>query len=362
MEEEDEGNSMAKTDVEQTVRSEEEVELSEEQAEWRRLYEAAVAFKKQGSWKSMSDFEIFGVCNPEDREVGYCTIMGSSEELFGLAVFCGGEGLESLQNMMLERDDGYAWLNRQKCMMVTFEDRTDLDKQDLAQIKELGFRFRGHNAWPLFRTYAPGLVPWTLDRKQVRFLTNALEQAVELAARCKQDEQLLVPPVSGQRLVRVQENGEWSEGWRDPEFVLKRPAKYEYSDDAKLENLVRRIPEKRGQWETDYFFAPVVVQGEAERPYYPWLCLWVDRQTRSAVGFHVAYEGNFEQEFIDHMIELIEEKGARPQKLIIRSNESLDLFEKTAKRLKIKIERDPRLVYLEEAQADLFDYFAKNES
>ncbi|GAC42232.1 DUF7309 domain-containing protein [Paenibacillus popilliae] len=279
-------------------RSEEEVELSEEQAEWRRLYEAAVAFKKQESWKWMPDFEIFGVCNPEDGEAGYCTIMGSSEELFGLAVFCGGEGLESLQNMMLERDDGYAWLNRQKCMMVTFEDRTDLDKQDLAQIKELGFRFRGHNAWPLFRAYAPGLVPWTLDRKQVCFLTNALEQAAELAARCKKDEQLLVPPVSGQRLVRAQENGEWSEGWRDPEFVLKRPAKYEYSDDAKLANLVCRIPEKRGQWETDYFFAPVAVQGEAERPYYPRLCLWVDRQTRSAVGFHVAYEGNFEQEFI----------------------------------------------------------------
>lgn len=362
MEEEDEGNSMTKTDVEQMERKEEAVELTEEQAEWHRLYEAAASFKKQGSWKWVTDAEIFGVCNPEDGEVGYCTIMGSNEELFGLAVFRGGEGLESLQDMMLDRDEPYAWLNRQKCIMVTFEDRTELDKQDLAQIKELGFRFRGRNAWPLFRAYDPGLVPWTLDRKQVCFLTNALEQAVELAARCKKDEQLFVPPVSGQLLVRAQENGEWSEGWRDPEFVLKRPAKYEYSDDAKLMDLVRRIPEKRGQWETDYFFAPVAVQGEAERPYYPRLCLWVDRQTRSAVGFHVAYEGNFEQEFIDHMIQLIEEKGARPQKLIIRSNEGLDLFEKTAQRLKIKIEREPRLVYLEEAQADLFDYFANHES
>ncbi|MBN3524793.1 DUF7309 domain-containing protein [Paenibacillus apiarius] len=338
-----------------------ETEMTEREAAWSRLYEAASAFKKQGSWNWMSESRIFGVLNPEDGEVGYCSIMGASETLFGLAVFRGGEGLESLHDMLLERDERYAWLHRQKCMMATYEDRTDLEKHDLAQIKELGFRFRGRNAWPMFRAYDPGLAPWTLDENQVRFLTIALEQAMDLAARVKKDEELLTPPASGQVLVRAQENGEWIDRWIDPDFVLKRPVKVEFDNQERLNDIIRRFPNKKGHWETEFFYAPVAVKGEGDRPYYPRLCLWVDRLTRSAVGFHVAYDSNFEQEFLDHFLQLIEEKGARPQKLVIRTNDAVDLFEKTAQRLKIRIEREPHLAYLEEARGDLFEYFTKQE-
>ncbi|WP_028544651.1 DUF7309 domain-containing protein [Paenibacillus taiwanensis] len=346
---------------EQVEVTEQEIALTEEQAEWVRLYETASAYKKMASWKWMSGNHIFGVRNPENGEMGYCSIMGSDESLFGLAVFRGGEGLESLHDMLLERDERYAWLHRQKCIMVTFEDRTDLEKQDLAQIKELGQRFRGRKTWPMFRIFDPGLVPWTLDQEQVRYLTVALEQAMDLAGRAKKNEAVLTAPRSGQVLVRSNENGEWQDVWMDPEFVLKRPVKAECEDQALLNDLMARFPNKKGQWETEFFFAPVAVKGEGDRPYYPRLCLWVDRATRSAVGFHLAYDDNYEQEFLKHFLQLVEEKGARPQKLIIRTNDTVDLFEKTAQRMKIRIEREPRLAYLEEARDDLFEYFMKNQ-
>ncbi|UHA74881.1 DUF7309 domain-containing protein [Paenibacillus sp. 481] len=353
---------MTQTTEEQLETTEgQEIVMTEEQAAWTRLYEVASAFKKMAPWTWQQDSRIFGVRNPEDGEIGYCSIMGASETLFGLAVFRGAEGLESLNDMLIDRDERYAWLHRQKCMMITYEDRTDLDKQDLAQIKELGFRFRGRNAWPMFRVYDPGLAPWTLNEQEVQYLTMALEQAMDIATRVKKDKNVLVAPKPGKVLVREQVSGEWADVWMDPEFILQRPVKVEYDDAARLTDIMERFPNKKGHWETEFFFAPVAVKGEAsDRPYYPRLCLWVDRVSRSAVGFHVTYDENFEQQFLDHFLNLIEEKGNRPQKLVIRTNETIDLFEKTAQRLKVKIEREPRLTYLEEARGDLVEYFVKN--
>lgn len=339
---------------------EQEVVLTVEQQEMVRLYEVAAAYKKLACWTWMPDNQIFGVRNPDNGEIGYCSVMGSNEELFGLAVFRGGEGLESLHDMLLERDERFAWLHRQKCVMVTFEDRTDLEKRDLAEIKELGCRFRGKKSWPMFRVFDPGLVPWTLSAEQVRYLTIVLEQTMELAKRAKKDELLLVAEKSGQVLIRSNEDGEWVDCWTDPDFILKRPVKVMMEDQAKLNDNMNRITTKKGVWETEFFYAPVAIKGEDERPYYPRLCIWVDRLTRTAVGFHLSYDENYAQEFLNHFLQLVEEKGARPQKLIIRTNETLDLFEKTAQRMKIKIEREPKLVYLEEARDDLFEYFMKN--
>ncbi|SMG51702.1 DUF7309 domain-containing protein [Paenibacillus aquistagni] len=345
----------------QPASKEQEKVWTEEQQQLSKLYETAREFKKLACWKWISDNHIFGVQNPEDGEIGYCSIMGESENLFGLALFRGSEGLESLNDMLIERDERYAWLHRQKCIMVTYEDRTDLEKRDLAEIKELGLSFRGRNAWPMFRVFDPGFVPWTLDMEQVRFMTAALEQAMDFATRVKKDASLLTAPQSGNVLVRTNESGAWEDRWMEPGFILKRPNKVMMSNQEMLNDIMNRFPNKKGHWETEFFYAPVAVKGEGERPYYPRLAIWVDRTTRSAVGFHLCYDENYEQEFLEHFLKLIEEKGHRPQKLVIRTNETLDLFEKTAQRLKVKIEREPRLVFLEEARQDLFEYFMNNQ-
>jgi len=49
--------------------------------EWRALYEAAIKFKEIRSWNWMTDVDIFGVKNPENGEIGYCVILGSSGQI-----------------------------------------------------------------------------------------------------------------------------------------------------------------------------------------------------------------------------------------------------------------------------------------
>ena len=54
-------------------------------------------------------------------------------------------------------------------LQASFEDREQLDKRDREVIKELGLKFRGRNAWPMFRSYRPSLFPWFLESGEVLF-------------------------------------------------------------------------------------------------------------------------------------------------------------------------------------------------
>ncbi|MFQ5950296.1 MAG: hypothetical protein ACE5J1_06390, partial [Nitrospiria bacterium] len=138
--------------------------------EWSALYEAAIAFKKLRCWEWMVDSDLFGVQNPENGEIGYCCVMGALGEVLALNVYPGTEGLRSYwymheQSRLAEEGVPVAdpfLLNSQKCLMTSFEDRKDLHKTDLNSIKKLGLKFHGRKAWPLFRSYRPGFVPWYL--------------------------------------------------------------------------------------------------------------------------------------------------------------------------------------------------------
>lgn len=147
----------------------------------------------------MHDTDIFGVQDPVSGETGYCCIMGAAGEHYALGVYSGSEGLEGLLRILSgefsQSHDGVLYV--QKCLMASFEDREYLQKEDLKQIKTMGLKFRGANAWPFFRNYTPGFVPWYLTGEEARFLTLALKQAIEVSLRFKKDPGMLIHPSSG---------------------------------------------------------------------------------------------------------------------------------------------------------------------
>src|SRR5262249_20651700 len=149
------------------------------------LYQAAIAFRDIASWDWMSDSDIFGVQNPDSGEIAYCCIMGQLGQLYGIAAYLGSDGLavyEKLRSGAIQPEDpdlGYI----QRCLMASFNDRRALQKPDLQIIKQLGLKFRGQHAWPLFRSYRPGYYPWYLEAAEAQFLTHILEQAKTVARR-----------------------------------------------------------------------------------------------------------------------------------------------------------------------------------
>ena len=98
--------------------------------------------------------------------------------------------------------------------MASFEDRKIIDKRDYEIIRKLGLKFRGHNEWPLFRSYVPHHLPWFLNREEVKFLTVALQQAIHVCKQFKNDPEMLISPSNTEILVRVPLKKNSSE-WKD---------------------------------------------------------------------------------------------------------------------------------------------------
>jgi hypothetical protein len=76
----------------------------------------------------------------------------------------------------------------------------------------------------MFRDHTPGFVPWYLENAQVRFLTIALQQAIEVSTRFKKDESLLEHPSRAHYFVRVPESKVYGRmsGW----FLASRKGSY----------------------------------------------------------------------------------------------------------------------------------------
>ena len=141
---------------------------------WQKLYAAAGQFKSLAPWEWMWDSDMVAVQDSAGNEVGYCVVLGRNGEFFGLDVSLGEEGLEGYARMqagMIEPDDMDA-LHTKNCLLVSFEDKKYLDKNDLKIIKKLGLTFRGRDAWSKFRHYEPGFFPWYVSEDQAIFLTH----------------------------------------------------------------------------------------------------------------------------------------------------------------------------------------------
>ena len=331
--------------------------------EWQALYQVAVAFRDLAPWEWMYDSDLFGVQDPTTGEIGYCCVMGNLGEHFALGVYLGSEGLagyRKIESGELDPPDVTALLHYQKCLMASFEDRKELDRQDLGVIKALGLKFRGRSAWPLFRSYLPDYHPWFVTAEEARFLTVALEQAIDVAQRFGEDANLLVPPREGQYLVRVaqpDQAGRWADRWLAPAPLPEPAAMVPPVDELRIQRITQAITARQGVWEADFFLAPTPIQeSKGQRPDYPYTFLWVDRRSGMVLPPHLAAPDRRAAEFPQHFLTLVEQAATLPQEVCVVSQEARELLEPITSRLGVKLRRSQRLGALEAARDSLMDF------
>ena len=345
-----------------------ESEKPPSQGEWRALYEAAGRFHKAAPWMWMEDEDVFGVQDPETGVVGYCCVMGALGEHFALAVYRGSEGLAGLWEVRScpapELVEPVEMLALQDCLMASFEDREMIEPPDRDVIKELGLKFRGRNAWPQFRSYRPGYLPWLLTASEARGLTVALEQALIVAERLYENPTLLPEPTpDGKYLVRVPkraDDGTWQ--WRD---AKRQPAplpagpKAATPDKRRIGRCKDGLDRTEGTMELDFFYTPSAVQGEdGGRPFYPYLILAADAASGMILGNEMALPSEIESALPAALLSILEAVEMLPATVAVQREDALELLTPTAKELDVELVLVERLRAVEEARAALFEFMA----
>ena len=332
--------------------------------QWKALFEAAEAFKKTKAWEWMYDSDVFGVKNPVSGEIGYCSVLGNAGECFGLVLYLGTQALLNYLDIQSGNTDPdpKKILFETNCLMFSLVDRSDLMTEDLKIIKELGLKFRGRNQWPEFRRYEPGYIPWFISVEEAEFMTMALEQAIDVALRFKDDEDLLYPPEDTEFLVRTASTEGEKYVWRD-EVLSPAPLEEEepiqpWRDKARISKLKNNIRERRGVWEMDLIFSPTPVR-ESERPYFPIVSLWVDAHSGMIItfGFH-DLEDYFEAAR-EHFVAWLEKNHVAPEMIMVTSDQIFEILESVTRELDIKLTIVDRLPALDEAYSGFLDFFSE---
>lgn len=331
--------------------------------EWNRLYRAAMVFKDLAPWEWMEETDVFGVQNPETENLGFVSIMGLPGEHLSLALYLGAEGLQGFWDWEEAETPPEDLFLVPLHMQASFEDRNELTKKDRNVIRRLGLKFRGTQAWPLFRSYRPGFLPWYLEAQEARFLACALEQASDVALRFKQDPHILTPGDGESYLVRVSCKEQRVLVWEDKVVTVPtvEPAPIPISVSVAEIEAVKLLPRDLRVVEMDLFVAPARIQARGARPYMPYMLLSVDRETGLVLAVNLFEAEETPQQTWGlvpaNVLQQIKAMGAVPSKLLVGSPLLLQLLQTLANDLELPVEYAPILPELAEARSSLEQHF-----
>ncbi|OMF35805.1 hypothetical protein BK133_10115 [Paenibacillus sp. FSL H8-0548] len=301
--------------------------------QWKKLYDSAIAFKAAEPWNVLENYHIFAVKEPNTNRTGYCCVMGAGGELFGMALYLGTGGLNTLLAMFNDQlaDDP---LYVQHCLMLSFDDREDLHPNEREQIKALGLKFRGRGAWPAFKIHEPGFYPWPLQTAEdVIFLTAALEQAIYVAQAAAEDPDAYLEFQDKKVLTRVpasEINGAiaWDTEWLIPEEEAQEelPQSVAVINELQLAKLKKTIKRTSGIWELDCFFMPTPVSDEG-RPYFPMGFVVLDQQSEQILMMHMFEQQDGFSIIPNKLLDLLETTKLLPAKLVAPNSNVFDYIE-----------------------------------
>lgn len=344
-------------------------EISLDEAE--QLYQSAMRVKELAPWTWMDETDIFGVQNPDTDELGFVSVMGMAGEHFAIAIYQGAEGLYGFWD--LESQDTIT--NPQQLLEIpqlqaSFEDRGLLDKQDRDAIKKIGLKFRGAHAWPMFRSYRPGFLPWFVTAEESRFLTYALAQTLEVAPRVKADPDIIHAQNDEDDesyLVRVQRQQGDRLDWEDQMMRVPppEPARVPVILDIEVLSQLKRLPQHNLELQIDVLGMPTPIGEKGERPYLPYLLMLADGRSGLIQSFEMMKPepslAEMRAKIPMILADGLVQAGGVPREIRVRSDSLLHLLGPLAKSLNVKLKRAEDLPSIDAAMDSMFGWMMNDE-
>ena len=329
------------------------------------MYQAVIRVKKVAPWEWMSETDVFGVQNPETGEIGFVSVMGTLGEHYAVAVYLGPEGLYGFWDFQEAGPLGdFEDLLRVPQLQASFEDRGELTKKDRDVIKALGLKFRGRQAWPLFRSFRPGYFPWYLEAQEARFLAVALEQTLEVAPRIREDPALLAPGDEESYLVRVSREEGGALVWEDQVVSVPpvEPAPIPIPVDLDALEALKRVPRSRARLEMDFFMFPARIGERGDRPSFAYELLVVEAASGMVLGTELLGPDPTLEAMYGlvpmTVVRLLARLGIMPGEVKVRTALLHQLLEVLVEDLGFNLEHAPVLPALDSAKEFVLQRFA----
>jgi hypothetical protein len=331
--------------------------------DWRALYALMGKIKALAPWEWMEESDLFGVQDPETGEQGFVGVMGMAGQHYCVSVYRGARALYQFWDY---HDDPMSFqpetLFQIPQLMASFEDRDFLEKEDRAIIKQLGLKFRGANAWPLFRALRPGFFPWFIEPDEARFLTHALEQVLDVAPRFEQNSDLLDPFNDDRYLMRVPVRSGEQFVWHDEIVAVKPPAPIMIMPAPMADSVLMKLKKmsvSQQQLEVDCLIMPTPIQENRNSPpIMPYMLLIVDARTGMVLPPDLlqadpTLEAMYAQ-IPKKLVDIILMMPQRMKEIHVRSELMLGLLQPLAKDVGIQIKLRDELSTLDEAANAMF--------
>jgi len=327
--------------------------------QWKNIYGLALRFKQAAPWTWMTDDLLFGVQHPKTGKIGYCCVIGNLGEVFGLIVYKGAEGLASYRKLYeaMTPENNFDVFLSQDCLKLTFNDREETEAEDRQLFKNLDLKFRGRNAYPVFRNMSPGYYPWFITAEDAELLQIALEQAVDVCLRYRENKALLDAVPSGEYLVRTRDDregsGAWHDSWSKPGPLPRAPIVSAVIDELRLRRIKSSAKRTTAIWEFDYAYADMPIQEQkADRPFFPLMLLIVDRESGFILDTTMAAPHSSRYELSERFIHVVEKNELLPREVHVAKDEAAAMLEPILSRFNAKLTKVKKCGEIEKARKE----------
>jgi hypothetical protein len=335
---------------------------------WSKLYTLADRVNALKPWRYMFEDEITGVRDPVSGTIGFISVMGNLGEHYALTVYLGERALGQYMELSENGSDATPEMVLEiPQLMLSFEDKEFVEKEDRAIMKENGITITGKKSLPIFRSFRPGMVPWFLEESEQESMINYLEQFLEVAIIADSHERKAKPGSIRQEvsLVREYMNTGGKGSWKDTyqQILIPSLEELEIPINAGLLAKAKSTPVGKSTWEIDFFMTPAQMKEKNQRPYFPYILLVVDQKSE----FVISHELMNPTEGIDKMLsqipglllKLFSKGTSLPVAVHTTSHRLADLIFPILKDMGIRYQVKPRLKSLEMAKSSIFELLSR---
>lgn len=258
--------------------------------QWGVLYEAATKIKERKPWEKFWDMDLIGIRKGAEEDMVFFSVLGRGGECYGIAVYEGYAGLNSLLMMVMQQtmnlSPEYVMFN-QRNLSCYWGNRDELTDKQRKTIKDLGYTYRGKNQWLYFLSFEPGYYPYNMDEGEVLRMSGHLQDLDLVLQHCDEDN-LNVDFENGNMLLATVDKETWKLEEAPLPFTAYQFGNLVIEDEELLADLAK-VPKSNAVLEADISITGIsVADKKYDRPANPALSLLGDAESGTIINFEMS--------------------------------------------------------------------------